>query len=231
MQKNITPQLARELFDRVTAIERAVLAINGSDPSPDAKRITYDLGTAQDENNPREYLAPFKSVYVESITDSSTSLYLKPNSRDVANEGILLKQGDVINWDYPQAKAFLHWAAQSGKTVTLIFFRSATFKSGRLISVNSGGVSVSEGSSGALASVLLPATTATIIVPANTDRKVATIQNQTGADLWVGDSTVTSSGATQGIKISDGGIISWKVTGALYGYSVAGGRVNRIDQV
>lgn len=72
----------------------------------------------------------------------------------------------------------------------------------------------------------LAATTATAVIPAHGAMRSWIIQNQTGADLFVGfDNTVTNS---KGFKVTDGNVFQWDEgcpTGAVYAYSVAGGDV------
>lgn len=205
----------------------------GSTQAPFAiQKLELELDTARTEENPYRIGFPFKAVYVQSATDTSTVIKFKPQTKDTFQSAVELGRKDVLNFEYPLSEAFLHWDAQTNKSVTLIFFVDAEFKSGSQISQNSGGVSINDGSTvSAPTQVTLSATTAAIICPANSDRKVATIENATGADLYIGgDNTITNSGATRGIKIANGEKIVYRNTAALYGYSVAGGDVHYIEE-
>lgn len=140
---------------------------------------------------------------------------------------------DAWGLGYPINACYIHWAAQSGKTITLQFFLNSDFRSGSQISQNSGGVSIVEGTSSSFASTTLSAATAAALgLGALSTRNVATYYNDTGAVLFVGsDATVTNAGATKGIPVQPGDSIVWKNTAALYGYSVAGGVVEYLEEV
>lgn len=195
------------------------------------QRVTLDLTTARTEADAYSIPFGFKSCYVELATDTSTMISMKPNGRR-SNSGFLqLGRKDVIEFENRIDSCYLYWSAQSGKSITLVFMFDASFKSGSQISQNSGGVSISEGSSfDAQTTITLAAATAAIIIPSNLDRKVCTLENNTGADIFIGSSTVTSLGATRGLKVGAGSQIIWKNTSALYGYSVLGGDVIYIDE-
>ena len=133
--------------------------------------------------------------------------------------------------EFPVAEAYLDWSAQAGKTMTIVFFLESEYRSGSQISVTGGGVSLVDGSTiTGPTRVTLSAATAGIIAPADSLRKVATLYNDSGADIFIGDSTVTNAGATKGIPFPNGTILYWKNTGNLYGYSVAGGNVIRNEE-
>lgn len=215
------------------ALDRKLASIfQGSTQRPfQIQKVVISLTTERLETNPYVIGFAFKSFYVQDATDSSTTINFKPTSRDTVQSSFAIKKNDVWTSDLPIPGAFLHWDAQSGESITIVFFTDAEFKSGSQISVNSGGVSINEGSSfDAQTRITLSAATAAAIIPANADRKVCTLENATGADLYVGNSSVVASGADRGIKIPAGGILYWRNTGALYGYSVAGGDVHYLDQ-
>lgn len=194
--------------------------------------MVLDLSTAKLSTAPLRIGFPFQSIMVQDATDTSTNVQIKIGTRDEMQSAFTLKKGDSWSRKKPVPEAFIHWDAQASKSITLVFFVDSEFRSGSMISVNSGGVSISEGSTvSGPTRVTLSAATAAAILPANSDRKVATLQNKTGAALYIaGDNTVTNSGATEGIELADDQIIEWKNTAALYGYSVAGGTVSYIEE-
>ncbi|MDE2102149.1 MAG: hypothetical protein KGL39_33190 [Patescibacteria group bacterium] len=198
------------------------------------QKIALALDNEKLDTAPQKVGFPFKSCWVESATDSSVEVYLIPTTMDLYQSPILLTQNASIDFDEPIAQAFLYWSAQSGKMMKIVFSTNARFRTGSLISQINGGVQISEGSvASAIQSVNLSAATAAIIAPQSSTRVVSTIQNKTGGDLFVGgDDTVTDDGtlSTAGIKYASDSIIIWKNTAALYGYSVGGGRVNRMDE-
>lgn len=202
-----------------------------SNPQSLFQRLSLDLTTAKTEANALKIGFGFKCIYVELATDTSTLVSFKPSVRSQNVSYLQLGRKDVIDFDHRIDGGFLFWSAQAAKTMTLVFILEASFKSGSQISQNSGGVSINEGSAvGAPTAVTLAAATAAAILPSDLDRKVSTLQNNTGADLWVGSATVTNAGATMGIKIASGQTLVWKNTAALYGYSVAGGTVNYMTE-
>ena len=194
------------------------------------------LGTAAARGSEFKIGFPFKAVYVRSATDSNVQVSLVVHSKEenqVAN-AVQLKLNDQISFEEPVGDAYLIWPAQTGKTMTLIFFVDADFRSGQQISVSSGGVSVTWGDTNTEAVTTLTAVTAGAILASNSNRKHAVIQNNTGADLFIGSSSSVDDGsggggANIGVKIPAGQIFEWKSTAALYGYSVAGGTVKSFD--
>jgi hypothetical protein len=223
---------ARGIIERALERDQAALSVNANDKPQTIQRIVLDLGTKRDPEMPLEINFGFKGILCDTATDTATYIYCKPNTREDHQSFFKIKLNDAWKVEFPVARAYLHWPAQTGKTIELLLFNNSEFRSGSMISVNAGGVSINEGSSiSAIVSVNLSAATADLIAPSNLNRKVSTIQNQTSADLWIGGSSaVTSSGATQGIKIPADGIIYYRNTAPLYAYSVAGGRVNRTDE-
>lgn len=189
--------------------------------------ITLSLDTAVLSTAPRQLSFPFKSVYVSTATDTFVSISLRPITDDTFQSAVSLKLNDSLNFDNVVSSASLYWSAQAGKTVTLIFFTDAEFRSGSQISVTGGGVSIVEGSAVTNVAVTLAAATATSLIAADSTRKIFTFSNDTGAVLYVGSSSVS---ATSGLPVAPGAIFQWRNTGALYGYSVLGGTINGISE-
>lgn len=78
--------------------------------------------------------------------------------------------------------------------------------------------------------VTVAASVATIILPINLTRYSSNIQNNTGADLWLGNATVTNTGGTKGIRIPADAIFNYEAQAALYGFSVAGGETVTLEE-
>lgn len=198
----------------------------GSTEQPfEVQVINLDLTTARTPENPYPIRFPFKSVFVRTATDSTVSVDLRVQTQDSYQGKASLKLNDSLIFGQQQASAFLSWEAQSGKTVSLIFFVSAEFRSGSQVSQTAGGIAIIDGSSFTQSVVALTAATATQIVAQDTTRKQLTIVNETGSDVWLGASTVVNTGASRGLKLVTGGVYIWRNTAALYGYSVGGGDV------
>lgn len=194
--------------------------------------ITLDLTTAKLATDPFKIGFPFKSVYISSATDTTVNVNMQVNTRDSYQSSIPLYLNDSWVSDEELSEAYLYWSAQSAKSITLTLFVDSEFRSGKQISVTGGGVTIVDGSSiSGPTRVTLAATTATIIAPALSNRKKCTIQNKSGADLYIGGSTIGAvGGATEGIKIPNDGIIYWQNTGALYGWSVPGGNIHYLEE-
>lgn len=187
------------------------------------QEINLDLSTAVLRTAPYKIGFPFKSLYAQNATDVNATVSVILGTNDTLQSAFELKQNSSIEVDYPISEAYLFWSAQPGKTMKLIAFVDANFRSGSQISVTGGGVSIVDGSTFSTARVDLAAATATQVVASDSTRKKASIQNNTGADVWFGGSSVSGSGANLGVKVSAGSILYWSNTAALYAYSTAGG--------
>lgn len=230
--EKLSPEVVDQILQRADELKRARIQNDIAQRPFQVQRLVLDLTSARLETDPLIISFPFRSIFVQDATDNGVSVNFRPTTTDSIQSYFGLKKNDSWNVDTAISRGYLHWSAQSGKTITLIFFTDAEFKSGSQISVNSGGVAISEGSvADATTRVTLAATTAAAIAPANADRNVCLLENATGADLYVsGANTVTDSGATRGIKIASGDYFEWRNTAALYGYSVAGGDVHYLEQ-
>lgn len=192
------------------------------------QKFVLTLTTAKSEFDPFIISFPFKGILLKSGSDNLTNVDVKFNSNNVGIDKVNMVTNDAINSQQIFSSAYISWAAQPGKTITVYVFLDSTFQSGSLI--NSGTVttqlpSVVTGPT----RVALAATTATIIIPANAAARTTTLQNKTGADLYIGGSTIGAvGGANEGLKIPTDGFVYWNNTAALYGWSVAGGNVSYI---
>lgn len=192
--------------------------------------VELDLSTARTPENPYPIKFPFKSVFIREATDSVVNVDMQVQTQDSYQGKVSLKLNDSLVFGQQVSNGFLSWEAQSGKTMSLIFFVSAEFRSGSQVSQTAGGIAIIDGSSFEQSVVALTAATATAIVAQDTTRKQALIVNETGSDVWLGAATVTNTGATRGFKLVPGGVFTWRNTAALYGYSVGGGDVHLTEE-
>lgn len=192
-----------------------------------AMRVTVDLTTAATAQNPMVIANPFNGVYVESATDTSTTVQLSFVALDkyATDNYTSLKQNDSFKSDKEIKNAVLTWSAQASKSITLVFYLGIDFRPGSQLSTFAGGVSIIDGSSlssaaigsaGSSATVSVT-TSATQVCPSDTSRK--RIDFYVPGAVWIGDGAVERG--LRGIYFP-GGIYSWRNTTSLYMISVAG---------
>jgi hypothetical protein len=192
------------------------------------QKVVIDLSTARLPTQPYKISVPFKSLYVQDATDIYSTIDVQVGTQDSLQSVFSIKKNDSWNSDYPISECYLSWAAQSGKSITLILFTNAAFNSGSQISVTGGGVSISEGSSFTQSALTFVGATALSIFASDSTRKIGVFQNKTGASVWVGNSTVTNTNAF--FEVAAGADFVWRNTGQLYGYSVAGGSGHKTEE-
>lgn len=195
-------------------------------------RIPLDLSVERTIDKPFRIGFPFRCLFFETANSPAGYFFLRPTSDDSSQSHVRVNYRDSWSISGQVPQAFLHWPAQPGVKAELVLFTDSDFRSGSQISITAGGVAVSEGASASLLTPLtLAAATATEILPQDILRKVGVIENATGGVLFIGaDNTVTDSGATEGMSVLPGDRIIWRNTGALWAYSVAGGKVKRFRE-
>lgn len=216
------------IIAEATRVERARIADQIANKPFAVQTFTLTLTTEKLRTAPLKLGFPFKSLFIQDASDVYAEISVVIGTNDSLQSAFTMRKNSSIEFDYPQTEANIYWAAQSGKTITVVAFTDAKFRSGSQISVTGGGVSLVDGSSATLATVTLVAATAAAIAPADTEAKVRTIYNGTGGTLYVGpDSTVLD---TTGIPVSAGASLTWRNTAVLYGYSAGGGDVRRLTE-
>lgn len=227
----MTAEAANSIVSDITNKRNAEIFLNTQQAPFTTQAVTFDLSSAVTRAQAKVIGFPFKTFYVQDATDTNVVLSTVVNSNDEVQSPFKIRKNDVWSGDQVTNKMFLFWDAQPGKSVTIIFFTNAEFRSGSQISVTGGGVSIVDGSTvvNGGQSVLV-AGIATVVAPQLSTRKKATLQNKTGAAIWIGDVTVATSGSNQGIEIPADAIIFWQNTAALYAISVAGGNVNLMEE-
>lgn len=228
MSQLMTREIADAILARITDTYKAGLFIGNTEKPFLVQSVTLDLTTARLETDPFKIGFGFRSFYVSAATDVAVNVNLKPGNRDSSQSAIPIKKNDSLDFEIPVSEAYIHWDAQTSKSITILFFTNASFRSGSQISVTGGGVSINEGSSFTQASVALVAATPTAIFAADSTRKVGVFQNKSGASVWVGGPTVTNSLAFY--EVTAGSEFIWKNTAALSGFSLAGGTVHKTEE-
>jgi hypothetical protein len=220
----------RALIKMADALDLARMAQNIENPSQEIQVFTIDLGQPATEQRPFKVDFPFKSIFIRDATDTSVQIFLKPMTDNTSQGAVAMKINDSMTFG-SRMRASLFWNTQPSKTMTIVVLAASQFSSGTLNSQNAGGVSINDGSSATLAAVTLVAATVAAIVPVDTTRKTALVQNKTGSDLYLGvDNQVLPSGTNEGILISAGQTITWRNTAALWAYSVTGGKVTVLSE-
>lgn len=218
----------QEIIDYQNQVRNAQIR-NDSDVRPRwLARVTIDLTTARAFNVGQKILDPFDSVFVESATDDNTEIkiaFTSSNDQSFINFATLIKNKS-LELDKTCLGAVLSWDAQAGKSVTLLFGIGMKVKSGSFIQTISGGVTILDGTGFTNTVVPLVAATATAIFASDNTRKKGSFVNLSGAVIYVGAAGV---GIT-GYPVPSGSEFVWQNTGALFGYSVAGTSIVKMEQ-
>nr|BFD59654.1 hypothetical protein CKG001_17610 [Bdellovibrio sp. CKG001] len=224
-------EAAKTLVENSQDLAQASIQVQAAQRPQNVFRVVLDLSKERSEDDPYSVLKHFKSVLFESSTDQKAEIFMRPISKSQEQDYFALRYRDSWAVSTVVANAHFHWSKQPGVKVTLVFFSDAEFRSGSQMSITSGGVSINEGSSvsGPL-HVNLAAGVAAEIAPQDFFRKVAVIQNKTGADLFLGANNTVNATTNEGLKVPPDGFFEWRNTGALYGFSSGGGKVSRIEE-
>lgn len=207
----------RETFNQMRAPDMAALYASSVGNNQEARVVTIDCTTAKLSTDPYVIGFPFRSFVVISATDSNVTVNLKLSTQDSYQDSIPLKKGTALTLPYPIGKGFIDFTAQAAKSITILFLVTGEFRTNILDLVNSGGVTISQGSTVATSTVSTVTSTAAALLALDTARKNTTIQNQGSIPIFIGGATVTvSTGASPGIQIDPGVSLEWKNTAALY---------------
>lgn len=224
----MTQELARQILSVAVDNARAEVFESSTQKPQTVQVHVIPLTTARLSTDPFIIRFPFRSFYVQSATDVNVTVNIRPISDDSVQGSFAVKQNDSWACDKKIPGAFIDWSAQSGKSITLVFFTDSEFRSGSQISVTGGGVSISEGTSFTQSTLTFVAITALSIFASDSTRKVGVFQNRTGASVWVGGAAVTNN--TAYYEVLNGADFIWKNTAQLYGYSVAGGSGHKTEE-
>lgn len=203
--------------------------LRSSDQRPKLSvRVPIALDVARSASDPLVIIQPFNGFYVESTTDSSTSVKMGLGSVDKYNTDnySTLKENDAAFSPEEIRGCTLFWDAQAGKEMTIVFYVGVEFRPGSLLSVITGGVTINEGSAltqaglGAAgnASSVACSTSIAQLLASDSSRKVAKLFNP-GTDLWVGNAAVT---AGVGLYWPSNTWLTVRNTAAIYAIAAAG---------
>lgn len=221
----------RALIERSRELDQASISINRQDRRQSVYRMVIDLTKGRDILDPYKISFPFKSIFMEDSTDPAAKIFVRPITDEDHQSHFTMGYKDAWSTSETIPKAFLHWEARAAK-VTLIVFTDAEFRSGSQVSITSGGLSINEGATVVGPQhVTLVAGVSSMIAPQDFFRKIATIQNKTGSDIFIGADNTVNATTNEGIKIPNDGVIQWRNTGALYAFSVGGGKVSRLEEL
>lgn len=217
-----------ELLKSSRTLDRANIFEGNTQKPFNFQTVTLDLTTAVLETAPKIFNFPFKCLYVVATTDSSVVVSFKPNAQESYQSALPLGQNDALEFPDPLSSGVFYWAAQPGKTITLVFMVNGAIRPGKLVSVTSGGLSVSTGTSFTASAQTLVATTAAIIFAATSSRGLASFINNTAETVYVGSSAVVD---TTGYPVEPGEEFEWRNTAVLYAYSIPGGSIRKMEQL
>ncbi len=182
-----------------------------------------DLGTARIASQ-AQTIGEFQSVAVLSASHPDSYCYLRVDSDEQSNDAAQVKDPFSLELPYPASKGFLHWPAQTGKTITLLFLRYGVFRTNRTNLSVSGGINSSAGVTATLTQVAL-SNVAAAIITASTARNGIGFRNTLGEPIYLGvDATVTDpSGINPGFPVMPGEPYEWDSKYSLYGITTGGG--------
>lgn len=183
-------QALREELDNYFSLGQASLLRSKSDTPFEIIPVTLDLTTARAANDPFIVNFPFKSIYVSSASDTSTSVNCQVDTSDSYQGVFPLGNKDSMTFPFPRAKANLSWSAQAGKSITIIFFVTGEFKSGTVQSqlIGAGVASTFIPKT----AVLVAAAASTPLIAANTSRTKITFQNLGPDEVYISGSVAAT---------------------------------------
>lgn len=220
MKEIVDAETVNLFLEQLEAASKARIFQGNTQKPFGIQKLVIPLDTERLETDPYKLNFPFRCLYVKATTDSSVEINFKPNAQESFQSAVPMKLNDVFDNDFPVSSGIFYWDAQPGKSITLIFFLHSSFRSGSMISLTSGGVSISSGDSYVMGSTALTGGAAAQILAQDTARKNAIIQAPIGQDLWIGGVGVTPA---TGIRIPAGENRAWTNTAAAYGYLAANG--------
>lgn len=216
------------IFQRGLKTDEAAIYANSTGQNL-IRTLTIDLSVAKLPGDPFRVGFPFKSIYVISATDPSTTVNMRLGTRDSSEDSFPLAQESTFELPFPVKEAYIDWTAQAGKTITILFSIKGTFKSNKIASITSGGVLITEGTALTTQTGGTIPNTAQQLFAQDSSRKLMVIQNQDSIPFWIGDASVTTnSGSKPGIMIQPGSSYEWKSTAACYFIGQVAGSANQV---
>lgn len=212
----------RQLFAQMLSQDEAGLFASTVGENPPVRYLTLDLTTAKLAGAPYEISFGFRSFVVLNTTDSSVSVNMRIGSRDTNVDSFPVKNNASLVLPYPVQKAFLDWSAQSGKSISILFFTRGTFSTNQLVSSLAAIVTLGDGDTATTQAGAQALAAGGQLFAADSARKCMLIENQSGGPIYIGSSGVTvPGGATPGFTIQAGGSYEWRSTAACYAIAPA----------
>lgn len=214
--------------DRLTSQDAAIRYASDVRPALQ-RRVTIDLDTASTDQSLYEVGFQANAFYVESATDSSTTVSMVMVSVEQAQtlNYTKLKLNDSGIFSQPVNNVYLKWAAQAGKSITIVFYIGVEFRPGSFLLSLTGGVTLTTGSGMTPVAAVTVTNAATALLIADTTRKKTTLQVLNGPGIYIsGVNTVVGiaggAGTTIGYFIPAGGSFEITGSGAYFGITDAG---------
>lgn len=221
----ISKDIADQILNLASQVDKASVFDANTQRPNEVIVVDIDLSVARLETDPKIIKFPFKSVYVVQASDTAALINLKPISRDSSQGSIPFRDKDSWKLDRQITDCYIHWDAQAGKTMKLIFFVNSSFESGSFVTVIQGGVAVIEGNSSEMERVSGDEVEFQICA-LNLNRKILRFKNI--SDWPVRVSTVTPVDANNSWAVPSGATFEWRNTEPLYGKSVGLPGVNTV---
>ncbi len=238
-QRFSVPQRLREFKSRYDMPSEEIQDLVGRRPKPFTK-YEIDLTTARAATDAFVIASVGRAFQVGFYTTTDTAkvpltsqlveIRVNENLSELEFDG---RHGTGYRGDFE--KLYLSWAAQSGVTLQLIVFHFdetpwMNFDGIITGSVTAASPKIIDGTAFTRTVTTLVAATATSVLAVSTSRIVDTIQNNTGAVLYVGETGITDAGATQGYQVAAGASFQWRNGAALFCYSTAGGNITVLKE-
>lgn len=188
-----------------------------------------DLSVVRTLANPFVIPFAFKSIAFKNGTTAQSNCNVQFNSQDSGLSSLNFTSNDNLSSDFMFDSGYITNTAQPGQSIVCYVFTKSSFRSGSYI--NSGTVQIAPAAAFAITNPVLVAASATSIIAQNTSRQKITVQNNSGASVWLGGSSVTNSGANRGLEVINGNSVEINSTARWYAYSVAGAAAGGITIV
>lgn len=204
---------------------------NASKVSPEFKKIRFYLDNVAnkdeiDRTARNKFLSGFKSFWICDTNNTSFVASMFVNTRGDVGQSLPLKPNMSLSFQYPVDGCALEWSAQAGVWIDIVFALNTDITPGYIQLSAGGSTAINEGSSHPSTWLKsIDATGASVICPANSNRKVSMIQNNSGAPIWIGTQADLAGGnyKTDCIRIDSGdAIFYWRNTAQLNARSEAG---------
>lgn len=212
----------REMFAQMLSQDEAGLFASTVGENPPIRYVTYDLSTAKSAGDPMIINFSFRSFVVLNTTDSSVSIRMRLGSRDSNVDSFPVKNNASLILPYPIQTAFLDWDAQSGKSISILFFTRGAFSTNQLVSSLAAIVTLGDGDTVTTQNGAQVLAAGGVLFAADSARKCMLIENQSGQPIYIGSSVVDVPGGAQpGFTIQPDGAYEWRSTAACYAIAAA----------